>query len=67
MRNKKEHYTYEITDAQLKKNCNRGTVGKLLGVEELKIVLLARNLALSSDAVPNYVELNASIVLAWTE
>ena len=50
---------YEITDAQTKKNWKRGTalersVGKLLWVGWLQLVLLTRNLALNSDAIPSY-------------
>ena len=49
-----------------KKNCNKGTASEwsvgnlgvggagLVGAEMLKLVLLARNLALNFDAVPNY-------------
>ena len=46
--------TYEITDAQTKKNCHgglalEGSVGKLLVGH--KLVLLAQNLALNSNVV----------------
>ena len=58
--------TCKIIDARTKKKCNRGTalersIGKLPGRERgwgrgrgLKLVLLAPNLALNFDAVPNY-------------
>ena len=57
--NDEPNSTYETTDAQTKKNCNRGTAlvrlkEHLLGMGGFKLVLFARSLTLNSDAAPNY-------------
>ena len=55
--NDKTNATYETSDAQRKKNCNRGTaleqlVGKLLG--SLNHFFTRANLSLNSDVASNY-------------
>ena len=53
---KKERKQTNATDAQTKKNYNRGTAldGWKKYYSGLKPVLFTRNLTLNSDAAPNY-------------
>ena len=66
--NDKPNATYETIHAQTAKNCNLVTfelsAEKLLGMgsEGLKPVLIARNLTLNSDLVPNYKDFSTSSV-----
>ena len=62
-----EHYTWNHwrtnKEELQQRNCLGTVIGKLLGMRELKLVLLARNLTLNSDTAPLYKYIYLTIFL----